>query len=262
MSRLAMLVGLVAAVLIAAGVGAYLIIIQSPGGGGGGSAEKLVLGTCADFPPFESVNITTKKIEGFDIDIAKEIAAKANKTLQIVDMQFDGLISAVKVGSVDLVIAGMTITPARAQQVDFSDPYFGGNQSVVVRSDQTGITKWDDLNRSIKIGVQTDTTGDIWASNHSNIQPLAQIVRYPKFTTAMLELDKGGLDAVIIDSAPAKSYTSSHPSLKIAFEIPTKEKFGIAVKKGDSGLLKLVDDTLAYLRSSGKYDELFKKWFS
>jgi polar amino acid transport system substrate-binding protein len=260
MSRLAMLAGLVVGVLIAAGVGAYLIITQSPGGGG--SADKLVIGTCADFPPFESVNITTKKIEGFDIDIAKEIAARANKTLQIVDMQFDGLISAVKVGSVDLVIAGMTITLARAQQVDFSDPYFGGNQSVVVRSDETGITKWDDLNRSIKIGVQTDTTGDLWANNHSNIQPSAQIVRYPKFTTAMLELDKGGLDAVIIDGAPAKSYTSSHPTLKVAFEIPTKEKFGIAVTKGDSGLLKLVDDTLAYLRSSGKYDDLFKKWFS
>jgi polar amino acid transport system substrate-binding protein len=78
----------------------------------------------------------------------------------------------------------------------------------------------------------------------------------------MLELDKGGLDAVMIDSAPAKSYTSSHQSLKIAFEIATKEKFGIAVKKGDTEMLKLVNDTLDYLRSSGRYDELFKKWFS
>jgi polar amino acid transport system substrate-binding protein len=221
------------------------------------------VGTSADFPPFESVDMKTKDIVGFDIDIAKEVAAKANKKLEILDISFDGLISAIKAGSVDFVIAGMTITPARAQQVDFSDPYFGGNQAVVIKASRTDITKWGDLNCSIRIGVQTDTTGDIWASNVSNIKNNGpEIVRYPKFTTAMLELDKGGIDAVIIDSAPAKSYTTSHQSLKVSFEIPTKEKFGVAVKKGDSSNLKLVNDTLSDLRSSGRYDELYKKWFS
>lgn len=257
MSRLAMLAGLIAIVLIAAGVGAYLILSQNSGG----SQGKLVMGTSADFPPFESRDPKTNEVIGFDIDIAKEIAAKANKRLEIIDISFDGLIPALQAGSIDFSIAGMTITPLRAKQVDFSEPYFGGNQSIVVKSDKNDIAKWDDLNSSIKIGVQADTTGDIWASNMSNIHT-ASIVKYPAFTTALMDVKMGRLDAVIIDSAPAKAYTTSNPSLKISFEIPTKEKFGVAVTKGDSTMLKLANDTLRDLKASGKYDELYKKWFS
>lgn len=256
MSRLMVLAGVIAAAFIVAGLGAYLILSQ----GGDLSRDRLVMGTSADFPPFESVDPATGDIIGFDIDLAREIASADGRDLEIRDLPFDGLIVALKSGSVDIVLAGMTITPQRAQEVDFSDPYFGGNQAVVVKQDRTDITQWSDLNRSIRIGVQSDTTGDIWASNLSNVNG-AEIVRFPRFTTAMADLEQGRLDAVIIDSAPARSYTASHPSLKVSFEIPTKEKFGIAVRKGDSAMLDHVNTVLRSLRESGKYDEIYKKWF-
>lgn len=259
LTLLAILIAVI--VLIGSVSGWYLYNLQTKNGGGAQQTEKqkLLMGTSADFPPFEFVNSTTNEIEGFDIDIARKIADVMNRTLVIRDIAFDGLIPALQAGNVDMVIAGMTITEQRKLAVDFSEPYFGGNQTAVVHKDTTNINSVSDLNGK-KIAVQLGTTGDLWVSNTSNVQN-AQIKRFSKFTEALLELEQKHVDAVVMDQAPAESYVALKTTLKVAFNIHTEEKYGIAVKKGNTSLLDNINRILDDMIKSGEYDQLYKKWF-
>lgn len=253
---------IVVIILVGAVSGWYLYNLQNKNSGGGGNQtekQKLLMGTSADFPPFEFVNSTTNQIEGFDIDIAQKIAEATNRTLVIRDISFDGLIPAVQAGTVDMVIAGMTITEQRKLAVDFSNPYFGGNQTTVVHKDTTNINAISDLNGK-KIAVQLGTTGDLWVSNTSNVPTPSQIVRFSKYTEALLELEQKHVDVVVMDETPAKSYVAVKNTLKIAFNIHTEEKYGIAVKKGNS-LLGDINRVLEDMFKSGEYDQLYTKWF-
>ena len=106
------------------------------------ASDKLIMGTNAAFPPFEFVttNGLVDKYDGIDVAIALKIAEKAGKTLEVSDMEFDGLIAAVSTGKVDMAVAGMTVTEERKQNVDFSDTYYVAEQVIVVAEDNTDIT--------------------------------------------------------------------------------------------------------------------------
>jgi len=233
-----------------------------------GAIEKIkekgyiVVGTSADFPPFEMVD-EKGEIVGLDIDIAKKIAEKLGVKLVIRDIKFEGLIPALLSGDVDLVIAGMTITEERAKAVDFSIPYFEADQAVIVLKDRTDINSVEDL-AGKKIGVQEGTTGDFWVTDNLVKKGKVKeedVKRYGKFTVALLELKKGGIDAVVMDKPAAEMYVKLDNSLKVAVVIKTGEKYGIAVKKGNKDLLDLINKVLEELIKSGEMEKLIKKWF-
>ena len=145
---------------------AALVVTVFAGCGKNSSAEsnnssaakkKITMGTNATFPPFESVD-DSGKIVGLDADIAAAIAEKLNMELVIKDMDFDSLIPAVKGGSIDFAMAGMTVTDERKESVNFTDTYAKGVQVVIVK-EGSAIKTVDDL-KGKKIGVQTGTTGD------------------------------------------------------------------------------------------------------
>ncbi len=220
------------------------------------SRGYIVMGTEATYPPFEFVDQKTKEIVGFDVDIAKAIAEKLGVKLVIKDIAFDGLIPALLTKKIDMIVAAMTITPERAKVVSFSDPYFTAGQVIVVRkADSFRPKKYEDL-IGHKVAVQQGTTADIALSKIKGIE----LVRFTRFTDAFLELSLGRVDAVVLDSAPAQAYVKFNPTLMISSPVLSEEKFGIAVRKEDKDLLKVINEVLKDLKTS-PYDKLIQKWF-
>jgi polar amino acid transport system substrate-binding protein len=223
-----------------------------------GLAKTYKVGTSADFPPFEYVE--DGEYVGFDMDLIRAIADEADIEIEIVDMSFDSLIAALMTGNLDIVIAGMTITEEREDAVDFTDPYWTADQSVVVKEDSgKNLTV---LFGDNKIGAQTGTTGDIWVEeNLVNTGILkGQFKRYETFVLAMTDLVNGNVDGVVLDAPVAERYAKIRP-VKIVGIIKTYEEYGIAVREGNTELLEKLNVGLEKVRESGKMDELIGIYF-
>ena len=172
------------------------------------SKETLTMATNASFPPYEYVE--GDQVVGIDPEIAAAVCEKMGYELEIVDTEFDSLISGVASGKYDFVMAGMTVTEERKQMVSFSDTYATGVQVVIVKED-SDIATLDDL-KDKQIGVQLSTTGDIYAKDDYGQD---HVVEYNKGNDAVMALVQGKVDAVIIDNEPAKSYVDANEGLKI-----------------------------------------------
>lgn len=213
----------------------------------------LTMATNAYFPPYEYYD--GQDIIGIDADIAKAIADKMGLELKIEDMEFDSIITAVSTGKADLGLAGMTVTPDRQKNVDFSDSYATGIQSVIVKEDST-ITKIDDL-QGKKIGVQLSTTGDIYATDEFGKD---SVVQYNKGNDAVMALTQGQVDAVIIDNEPAKSYVEANKGLKILDTEYATENYAACIAKDNTGLTKAVNKALAELKDDGTLQKIVDKY--
>lgn len=221
----------------------------------------LVMGTNAAFPPYEYYE--NEKIVGIDADIAAAIAEKLGMELKIEDMEFGSLIGAVQTGKIDVCLAGMTVTEERKQSVNFSDSYATGVQVIIVREDST-VTSFDDLVGGKKIGVQESTTGDIYASSSIEDGGVGDefVERYSKGTEAVQALLQGKIDAVIIDSEPAKSFVAANEGLKILESEYVVEDYAIAISKENPELLEKVNKALAELKADGTLDAIVARYIS
>lgn len=172
------------------------------------NASTLTMATNANFPPYEYYDGNT--IVGIDADIAAAIADKLGMKLAISDMDFGSIIAAVQTGKADMGMAGMTVTDERKQSVNFSDTYATGVQVVIVKSDSS-ISSLDDL-QGKKIGVQENTTGDIYASADPKDDGFGEknVKRFSSGNDAVLALLNGQVDAVIIDNEPAKAFVAAN----------------------------------------------------
>lgn len=227
----------------------YVLTIKNRG--------SLIVGTSSGFNPFEVYNDTSNKIEGFDIDIAQRIANDLGVRLVVRDMGFEELIGSVKVGTVDMVIAGMTITPERNLSVTFSNPYFNADQAIVVAKDDNNITGPSDLNGK-RIAVNLETTGDYWVTD--NVHG-ASVSRFPFAYEVFLALDSGIVDAVVIDKPVADSYAAHDSNIKVVYTIATGEHYGIAMRSGNTDFIDFVNSELAAMQSDGTIQSLVAKWF-
>lgn len=222
--------------------------------GCGKQDDVLVVGTNATFPPFEYIGgASGDEIMGFDIDIARQIAADAGKTLKVENMNFDSLVVALNAGKIDLIAAGMTITPERARSVDFSDPYYEATQVVITRKDDSSIKTPDDI-KGKKIAVQLGTTGDVMAKDFTE-----QVVAFNTGFEALMELKNGKVDLVLFDSAPAAKHLEKNPELKLQKMDFTPEYYGLGMAKGNAELAALVNKTLADMQQNGQFDALLSK---
>ncbi|MEC4724913.1 basic amino acid ABC transporter substrate-binding protein [Shewanella sp. D64] len=223
--------------------------------GCGKSDDVLVVGTNASFPPFEYVGgISGDEIKGFDIDLARQIAKDAGKTLKIENMKFDSLIVALKAGKIDMVTSGMTITPERLASVSFSEPYYEATQVVLVNKDNDNIQSIDDL-RGKHIAVQLGSTGDIMAKEYSQ-----KVTAFNTGFEAVMELKNAKVDLVLFDSEPAANFLNKNPELKI-IELDFKPEFyGVAVTKDKTELLNVINTTLSTMKLNGEYDALVNKY--
>ncbi|MDI6694749.1 MAG: basic amino acid ABC transporter substrate-binding protein [Anaerolineales bacterium] len=225
---------------------------------GGAAKQKVRVATDATWPPFESVDESTKQIVGFDIDLMNAIAEKAGLEIEYNNVPWDSLLAGMAQCQYDASISAMTITPERAQQFAFSDPYFAAGQVVTVRSDNTDIQSKDDLSGKT-VGVQLGTTGDIQAQKIAG----ANVKSYDDIGLAFQDLINGQIDAVIADNPLALGYIGQNPGkLKTVGEVFTDEFYGIAVCKTNTELLAKINKALAEVKAEGKIDELTAKWIT
>ncbi|NPV78114.1 MAG: basic amino acid ABC transporter substrate-binding protein [Anaerolineae bacterium] len=220
------------------------------------AAEKYTVATDATWPPFETVNESTKEVEGLDIDLMKAIAEKAGIQVEFVNIPFDSLLTGLSQCQYDLAISAITITDERKKTMAFSDPYFAAGQIVVVAKGNEDIKSKDDL-KGKKVGAQLGTTGEIEAKAIEG----AEYAAYDSIDLAFLDVMSGQLDAVISDNPLALGFVGQNPDkLKAVGEVFTDENYGIAVCNKKPDLLKKVNEGLAAVKSEGMLDKLTEKW--
>ncbi len=220
----------------------------------GGLEKTLVLGTDPGFKPFEYKQ--GQQTVGFDIDLAREIAKDTNRSLQIEEIAFDGLLPALQAGRIDLIAAGMTVTSERKQNAEFSNSYYTATQKVIVPKVGSVVVGIEDL-AGKRIGVQLGTTGDTLAREING----AKVVQLQSTSSVMQELNSRRIDAAIMDNGPASQYLVTNPGLTMLSRNLSREEYAIAIRKGNTKLLKEVNDSIAKMKRDGRYDALVKKYF-
>ncbi|MCT4544589.1 MAG: basic amino acid ABC transporter substrate-binding protein [Vallitalea sp.] len=214
----------------------------------------IVMGTSADFPPFEYIE--AGEIVGFDIEISKKIAEKLGMELKIEDMKFGALTAALQTGKIEFIAAGMTRDEEKAKVINFSDSYFKSTQVILVKKDSDVVKSKDDLVGK-KIGVQLGTTGELEAKKVED----ATVESYDAGYTAVLDLAKGRIDAVVIDQKPAEKFASKNDKIVVLDEELTKEDYSLAVNKNNEELLTTINEVLKEMHENGEYDKLYEKYF-
>ncbi len=223
---------------------------------------KLTMGTNAQFPPYEFYE--GDKIVGIDAEIAGKIAEKLGLELVIDDMEFDSIIEAVKGGKADIGMAGMTVTDERKESVDFTESYATGVQVIIV-AEGSDITTADDLfaeGASHIIGVQRNTTGDLYTTWDLEDAGLATIDRYSKGADAVQALVSGKVDCVVIDNEPAKAFVQEVGGLKILDTEYVEEMYAGAMSKDNKELYDAVNNALKELIADGTVQKIIDKYIS
>jgi polar amino acid transport system substrate-binding protein len=216
------------------------------------------MATSADYPPYEFIETSSgsEEIVGFDIDIARYITEQLGYGLEINNVDFNGLIPALQAGRADFVMAGMTPTEERKQNVDFSLIYYEAKNTIVSKAD-SNLTDAATLEGK-KVGVQLGSIQEGFAKDNLTG---AEIVPLNRINEIVQEIKANRIDAAIIEDTVAKGYTESNPDLEFTV-IPNEGESGsaIAFPKG-SELLADFDPVLQEMIDSGKMEELVTKWF-
>lgn len=219
----------------------------------------LSIGSCLDYPPFESVKGGEET--GFDVDLSEEIASRLGLEVKWVRANFDTIFTAVAGGQFDMVAAASTITEERLQTVDFSDPYFNSRQSLTVNTEETpDIKTTADLGEGDVVGVQKGTTGKAWAEE--NLAPQGvEIKTFEGAPAAFTDLEGGAIQGVINDEGSSIGIIEERPSLEVVEAIDTDEHYGFAFSKDNPELTEAVNGALAEIIADGTYESIFKEYF-
>lgn len=227
-------------------------------------AGKIILGTSADYPPYEFHILKDGKDEivGFDVSIGKEIAKDLGVELEIKDMAFDGLLAALQSGNIDMVIAGMTPTDERKQSVDFSTVYYYAVHGVIVRATDTA--KYPDVAalKAARLSAQKGTIQvdiakrQILGLSEAEAEKDDSVKQLSTIKNLVLDLKNGKVDAIVCELPVANAYVSKNPDLALASMTFTDDDGGsaIAVKKGSPELMAAINKTLERLLASKAID--------
>ncbi len=219
------------------------------------AAKKLYVGTNAEFKPYEYLE--GDKITGFDIDFMDAIGKEIGYEVHWVNMGFDGLLPALQMKKVDAVIAGMSQTPERQKAVDFSMPYmFTKSEHYVIVNENSPIVKKEEL-KDKKIGVQIGTIQEEFTIALGGIPQI-----YNAWTGALMDLQQDKISAVIIADVSGNAYLENMKGLKkVDIVIDSQPGASIAFRKGETDLVKAVNEAILKLRDDGTYLQLLEKYF-
>lgn len=219
---------------------------------------KLTVATSPDFAPYEFYAIGedgTPQLAGFDMALAQYIADDLGLELEVVTVDFDGVLSELSTKSVDLGMAGLSPDPKRADIMDFSDLYYMGGQSLVTtKANAEKFNSFEAVNKpEVSVGAQT---GSIQMDLAQTNSPDADIVALPKVTDIISELLTGKMDAAYIETDVAVSYQKNYPELELVLEVPYEsEGSAIGVCKGNESLLKAVNASIAKALEDGTMEK-------
>jgi polar amino acid transport system substrate-binding protein len=218
------------------------------------SSGKLTVGSDIPYPPFEQGR--PPDYDGFDMNLINAIAEKLGLETEIKDTPFDTIFRDLGQGKFDAVISGSTITDDREKVIDFGDPYFLAEQSLLVKSD-SDIQTIDDL-AGETVGVQKGTTGEIYVKENA---PDAEIRSYGEIDDAFNALTAGQVVAVIFDLPGTQEAAESKSGLEVRESYDTGEEFGIAFQEDNDALREAANEALQELKDDGTFEEFYKEWF-
>ena len=220
-------------------------------------AGKLIMATNAAFPPYEFVADDGKSFAGVDVEIADMIAKELGLELQVEDMEFASILTAVQTGKADIAMAGLTVTEERLQNVNFSTVYAKGVQSVIV-PEGSAIASVDDL-AGKKIGVQESTTGHIYCEDDFGAD---FITAFPNGANAVEALKAGKVECVVIDNNPAKEFVKANEGLKLLDTAYAEEDYAAAISKDNTELLQKFNEVLDKKIADGSVQAILDKYIS
>ncbi len=217
---------------------------------------ELRVGLSADYAPMEFEHTVNGKTEyaGVDIDLAKKIAKDNNLKLKIVNMSFDSLLGALKTGKIDIIISGMTSTPERKKQVDFSDSYMMTKNIMLVKKDK--VNEYKDIKdfNNKKVGAQKGTEQEKIAQTEIENASITSLSRLPD---VILALKSGKVEGAVVEKPVAEAYLKQNPKLGISNVkfIEEEKDTVIAVPKDSPKLLSQVNKTIKEVKDKGLIDK-------
>lgn len=217
--------------------------------------KVLLVGTNAEYKPFEYLE--KGSIVGFDIELTEKILTKLGYTVKWKNMSFDGLMPALQSGKIDMIVAGMTPTPERAKNVDFTQLYYNSEQTIITKKEDNSIKTKEDLVGK-KVGVQLGAVQDTLATSIKGVE----VKRYNSFAGAILALNAGKVDAVILEDVIAGHFVDENKDLKISTVIPNEkeEGFAMGLPKNSSELVEKLNKEISEFKKSGEYKKLVDKY--
>jgi polar amino acid transport system substrate-binding protein len=224
-------------------------------------AGKLVVGTSADYAPFESYN-AQYQIDGFDIALIKEIAKQLGVTVELNDFAFDGLGSALQIGQIDTAISAISVTPERQAVVDFSNVYYASTDAFLVKADSPLNAQTPNLLTTTRLGVQQATVYEDYAQTRlidTGKMPQKNLQVYQDMNQAIGDLKAGRIEAVWLGLLPAEEYAKDG-SVKIAAKGLNQQLYSIAMKQGSNTLRSKIDEALAVLQNDGTVARLAQQY--
>ncbi len=234
-----------------------IVSLLLPGCGNNKDEKVIILGTSLDYPPFEFSQGGTAV--GFDIEVANALAQELGYQLEIKDIDFPGLIPALKSGRVDFVMAGLSENEERKKNVDFSNSYYEGDVNVLLHLKDKSFKSIDEASDK-KIGTQQGSVQEAYLKELKETIPTIEIVALGRNPNLVQEVKIGRIDALIISETQAKKFIEANPDLSYSPIESTQADIAIALKKG-SELTKKVNEALKKLDDEGILQKLKSKWF-
>jgi polar amino acid transport system substrate-binding protein len=195
---------------------------------------------------------------GFEIDLVTEVARRAGRSVEIQNIPFNGLFPAVQSGRIQIAISSITITPKRMASLAFAQPYYDADQSLSVLRN-SAVHSLADLAGGT-VGVDTGSTGDIYANAHQAQYRIAGIMRYEGLAPAMLDLAAGRIDGYLSDIPAVEYYIRDKPQYRIAVRIPTGERYSFMFAKNFADAPR-IDAALTAMKQDGFIAHTHQQWF-
>ena len=224
------------------------------------AAGKIVVGTSADYPPFEYY--IDFQADGFDIALMREIGQRLGVEVEIKDFAFDGLGSALQLNQIDVAIAAISITPEREGFVDFSDVYYVGEDGVLARQDATISIGSTAEMAGQRVGVQRGSVYEDWLRSSlvdTGLMPSGNLFSYEKPGDAVRDLKEQRVDLVVMDALPAQEF-ADQGGVKLVGRGFNQQRLALAVRKGDASLKAEIDRALTELQNEGRIAQLAQQY--
>jgi polar amino acid transport system substrate-binding protein len=221
------------------------------------SAQTMKVGANIGNVPWEFQNEKGEFV-GFEIDLMNEVGKRLGQKIEFVNIPFQGLFAAVQSGQIDAAVSSITITKKRLESVSFAQPYYDSDQSLTVTK-ASGIKNVEGMTGRT-VGVDTGSTGDIWATENKSKYKMGDIRRFEGLNPAMLDLAAGRIDGYISDIPALLYYVKDKPQFAVVERIKTTEQYSVMFAK-DAPLATKVNDVITAMKKDGGLAKLHQTWF-
>lgn len=221
------------------------------------AADTFVVGAYPSNPPWEFIN-ESGNYEGFEIDVAREVARRLGMEIRFENLGFQALFAATSSGRIDGAVSSISITEERLKNQSFTQPYYDSDGTIIGR-DGSDISSLEDL-KGKTIGVVAATTGAAWADANKDRYGIAEVVSYSAQQDLLLDVRNGRIDGGAGEIAGFQYAMTKTPGLKILVRIPTGERFAMMMKK-DHPLLQKVNAAMTEMKKDGTMAKIHEKWF-